>query len=99
MRNVFFLIALIFSPYCYSEYRVYQYLVQPQGNLPQDNKPYVVTSSLFPSAYLAYHGGSTSIRLDLLKSWHCPGYTGDFKKICPSPYKSLEIEMNKSEQP
>ncbi|MFZ8934862.1 MAG: hypothetical protein ACO20H_11960 [Bacteriovoracaceae bacterium] len=83
------LLLLSFFPFhVFAEYRVYEYLVRATNEMVQDKGSYVVTSTLFPSAYLAYHGGS-SIRIDLLKSWLCPGHTGDFKKVCSSPYKAM----------
>lgn len=75
---------------CFAEYRVYQYLVKSNSNLPQDPDPYIVTSTLFPSAYLAYHGGPTALKIDLLKSWMCPGYTAFKAPHCPSPIEKME---------
>jgi hypothetical protein len=58
-----------------AEYRVYQYYVQTKlQNIT--NVPYeVVTSTLDPKSYVAYHGGTESISINLLRSWMCFGNT------------------------
>ncbi|MBF0315059.1 MAG: hypothetical protein HQK52_16670 [Oligoflexia bacterium] len=81
-----------------AEYRVYQYYVTPVdysnvSNLPQKPSitttvPTIVTTSLDPVSYLAYHGGNSSINIQLLRSWMCPGFTSE-KRYCDSPYKQI----------
>ncbi|WP_164848426.1 hypothetical protein [Halobacteriovorax sp. HLS] len=68
-----------------AEYRVYQYYVKSRIQLPVDNKGYLVTSTLDPVSYLSYHGGNSSIRVDMLRSWMCKGHTGNFQTPCNGP--------------
>ncbi len=72
-----------------AEYRVYQYFVRSKNTFIQDNPSYIVTSSLNPTAYVAYHGGPGNIEVDLVRTWMCPGHTGNRKEYCSSPYKKL----------
>ena len=72
----------------FAEYRVYQYYISSRQNKIQDSKPYLVTSSLDPVSYVAYNGGQTAIRADLLRTWICPGNTAQ-KEYCASPYERL----------
>lgn len=66
-----------------AEYRAYQYMVQSKYS--DDNaKAYMVTSSLDPVSYVSYHGGSDSISVNLLRTWMCPGNTGNWQ-TCPAP--------------
>ncbi len=74
---------------CNAEYRVYQYFVKSKSFKAQDNGSYIVTTSLNPVTYRAYHGGQETITLDSMRTWICPGYTGKFKQYCPSPYSKL----------
>ena len=73
-----------------AEYRVYQYFVKSKFNLPQDKEGHLVTSTLDPVSYIAYHGGRQSIEIDLLRTWVCKGHTGHFKKFCDSPLDKLK---------
>jgi hypothetical protein len=59
----------------YAEYRVYQYYVRPKVQNINPSKAELVTSTLNPRAYAAYHGGSLSIDLTLMRSWMCMGDT------------------------
>jgi len=68
-------------PFAQAEYRVYQYYVRTKiANL---NSPpaTLVTSTLDPKSYAAYNGGSSSIEVNLLRSWVCLGDTSK-KPIC-----------------
>jgi hypothetical protein len=73
----------------YGEYRAYQYIVKDK--ITQSDAK-IITSSLNPTAYLAYNGSSSVIEVDLLRTWICPGHTGFKKDICPSPYKKLSMQ-------
>lgn len=86
MRYSPLLLLLSFS--AFSEYRVYQYALKNTVNQSATN---IIISTLNPRAYLAYNG-IEGIKIDLLRTWICPGFTGHKKEICDSPYKSL---MNK----
>jgi hypothetical protein len=81
---VIFALVLI-SAETKGEYRVYQYYVKSKIQLPVDNKGYLVTSTLDPVSYLSYHGGNSSLRVDLLRSWMCKGHTGNFQTPCKGP--------------
>ena len=70
-----------------AEYRIYQYYVSSPTTVlegPNALSP-IITSSLDPVSYTAFHGGSRHIRLDLLRTWICPGDTAR-KPYCPGPY-------------
>ena len=63
------------------EYRVYQYYVRTKiQNLNAVNAT-LVTSTLNPTSYAAYHGGKTSLEVNLLRSWICLGDTSK-KSVC-----------------
>jgi len=71
----------------FGEYRVYQYYVKSKYKTPYDSGSYLVTSTLDPVSYVAYHGGSDSITIDMLKTWTCKGNTSK-EETCKGPYKS-----------
>ncbi len=80
---------------CFStlaEYRVYQYYVRAATPTLRDGNSYLVTSTLHPVAYRAYHGGEQSLRVDLLRSWMCFGATAR-RPICPSPLEELQKQL------
>lgn len=79
-----------------AEYRVYQYIVKSKRGAPHPEKGYIVTSTLDPVSYVAYHGGDTSIKVDLLRTWMCKGYTGAGKPLCESPQKRAQKEMEEA---
>ena len=80
------LILLVLSPLlAQAEYRVYQYVVKSRLKAPHAEKGYVVTSSLDPVSYVAYHGGDSSIKVDLVRTWMCKGYTGAGTELCAAP--------------
>lgn len=72
-----------------AEYRVYQYMVRSKYQMPQDKNSYVVTSTLDPQSYLAYHGGEQSLDVNLLRTWKCEGHTGLGKQLCTGPSDDL----------
>ena len=84
------LFCLLILPTARSEYRVYQYMIKSKFPMPQDQKPYMVTSTLHPQGYLAYHGGTEALKIDLIRTWTCKGYTGNKKELCPSPTSLLK---------
>lgn len=78
----------LFSFRAQAEYRVYQYYVTSLYKSSLGLSPvttYLETSTLDPTSYLFYHGGEESIRVDLLRSWICKGYTGERTPPCQSP--------------
>lgn len=86
------LIVATFSGLAAAEYRVYQYYVKSRYKLNHDQKGYLVTSTLDPVSYLAYHGGHEGLKIDLLRTWTCPGHTGDGRPLCSSPLEQLNAE-------
>lgn len=80
-----------------AEYRVYQYFVVPVGRqYYQSNKASTIKSTLAPISYISYHGGRSSVRVTLLRTWICPGHTGHFQDFCPSPYEKLKETLNQT---
>ena len=88
--NFIFGIIFLLPIQSHAEYRVYQYFVKSKFNLPQDKEGHLVTSTLDPVSYIAYHGGRQSIEIDLLRTWVCKGHTGYFKNFCESPLDKLK---------
>jgi len=87
-----FLGILFFSLPLMAEYRVYQYYVTPTLSSPKDNTNYLVTSTLDPVTYVSYHGGTGSIKVDLLRTWTCEGYTGGQHEYCDSPMEEGKLD-------
>ena len=65
----------------FSEYRVYQYYVRPKIKNITIVSSELVTSTLDPISYVAYHGGQDSVEVNLLRSWQCMGNTSK-AQIC-----------------
>ncbi|MBF0298839.1 MAG: hypothetical protein HQK51_08970 [Oligoflexia bacterium] len=96
-------LTMISISFVSAEYRLYQYVVSQNVvspiNSPQETKSnqllnsYIILSTLDPVSYYSYHGGYSAIKIDLLRTWICPGYTGD-KAYCDSPYEDF-IKNNK----
>lgn len=81
-QNLFLLCALFISiSPLKAEYRVYQYYVKPKLENINNLTAQVVTSTLDPVSYLAYHGGSQTIEINILRSWQCMGNTAN-KPLC-----------------
>lgn len=81
----FFTLMIPLSALC--EYRAYQYIVKsndPYAIATKARAQYIV-STLNPQMYKSYHGGSF-VKIDLLRTWICPGYTGKGQPICDHPY-------------
>jgi hypothetical protein len=99
--NLIFLFILVL--YCilsfpaHAEYRLYQFYVHPQLKSPlvEEKKSSIEISTLDPVTYVAYHGGQEAIKVDLLRTWICPGDTSKQIDFCPSPYEEF---LNKSLQ-
>ncbi|MFZ4713594.1 MAG: hypothetical protein ACOYL6_07780 [Bacteriovoracaceae bacterium] len=73
-----------------AEYRVYQYLVKNTAFKAQDQNAYISTSTLDPISYKAYKSGSQNVKVDLMRTWSCQGYTGMSQDYCPSPYEKTK---------
>lgn len=87
LLTIFF---ILFSNKLFAEYRVFQYFVTSKFNTAKENDARLVTSTLDPVSYKAYHGGAESIRLDLVRTWTCPGHTGNRRPVCPPPEETMK---------
>jgi hypothetical protein len=80
-------LTLISFSQAQAEYRVYQYMIKSKNLTAQiesgEAQPFITT--LDPQSLLAYHGGTSSLQATLLRTWMCPGYTGQAKPYCPHP--------------
>jgi hypothetical protein len=81
LKKIIFFIFIIFSSAALAEYRVYQYYVRPKVQNLTNVGAELVTSTLNPVSYIAYHGGNTNVEVNLLRSWQCMGDTAG-KPIC-----------------
>lgn len=90
MKIICTIIFSFFSCNLFAEYRVYQYYTHSKiQNLT--NAPYeIVTSTLDPKSYMAYHGGKESLELNLLRSWMCVGNTSKQEVCTISDGRDLE---------
>lgn len=87
------LIFIFLVPITHAEYRVFQYIVKNKITSAKDQpNSHMVTSTLNPVSYIAYHGGSSLINIDLMRTWICPGHTGRRLEICKSPYANALLE-------
>jgi hypothetical protein len=95
LELILFIFILITIDNSNAEYRVYQFYVKSKNPIKEDNQAHLVTSSLDPIGYSQYHGGRDSLNIDLMRTWICPGNTGNYKEYCKSPYqKVLELTKN-----
>lgn len=83
MVIVLFLAVMIMTT-TQAEYRVYQYTVKARNPFSMDVGAHVVTSTLDPQSYLAYHGGMETLKIDMVRSWMCYGDTSN-KQVCSPP--------------
>ncbi len=89
---------MIFSPTIFAEYRVYQYYIRSKIQNITPLQSELVTSTLNPIAYIAYHGGRDAVEVNLLRSWQCMGNTSkspvctisDGNELAQSPLKESE---------
>jgi len=80
--------TLLFSVISNADVRVYQYLVFNNNPQLKSENEIIVTSSLNPRAYVAYHGGDRNVSVDLLRTWMCFGHQSK-KSLCKSPYSTI----------
>jgi hypothetical protein len=82
-------LTLVFFPNLGNcEYRVYQYLIRDKNM--EEGPTQIDISTLDPVGYLAYHGGSRSLDLSLLRTWICKGNTS-YITTCDPPKKPEEL--------
>lgn len=74
-KTSFAILIILFSLPVFGEYRVYQYYVRTKTQNINPGNATLVTSTLNPTSYAAYHGGKLSIEVNLLRSWVCLGNT------------------------
>lgn len=89
LKAILGFILCLTSFYSFAEYRVYQYLIRNTVKVEDSPSSRLITSSLDPISYQAYSGGSNLVKVDLLRTWICPGYTGDRQEYCKSPYEKF----------
>lgn len=90
MKATLVISILLCSLIAKAEYRAYQYIVEAQDPYARATKakPQYIVSTLNPQMYRSYHGGS-AVKIDLLRTWICPGYTAK-QQICDHPYDKEE---------
>jgi hypothetical protein len=94
MLKQFFVLTILFCSFsALAEYRAYQYLVKSSDAYAVATKAQAqyIVSTLNPQMFQSYHGGS-SVSVDLLRTWICPGYTGQRRETCDHPYDKGEIK-------
>ena len=96
VRALLFTVTLIFCINTCAEYRVYQYHIKARHPSSVSRDPYLITSTLSPTSYLAYHGGEQSLNIDLLRTWMCYGNTS-YKETCPPPL-NVGLNNNKGDE-
>lgn len=85
--------TFLFAVNAQAEYRAFQYLVKtndPYAVATKAQSQYVV-STLNPQMYKSYHGGSF-VTIDLMRTWICPGYTGNRLPVCDHPYDKADAK-------
>ena len=93
---IVFIVCVTASSFLNAEYRAYQYEVRPAEE--NRNERYIVTSTLNPTSFPAYHGGGAALKITLLKSWMCMGYTGGYQDFCPSPQNEFVQKQEQQEE-
>ncbi len=93
MKLLLITILLASFSFAHAEYRVYQYIIKDKVQKVSKSKPNLIVSTLDPTTYQAYNGGSNLVAVDLLRTWICPGNTGQLKETCESPYKKISKEI------
>ncbi len=81
MRRLAGFIVLVLMNSAHAEYRVYQYYIKSKTENVNSPNAQLVTSTLDPVSYAAYHGGKLTLDINLLRSWICLGNTSK-KEIC-----------------
>jgi hypothetical protein len=87
IKKIFLIFLFSYSVITFAEYRVYQYMIR-------DNKrdvSSVVSSSLAPQSFVAYHGGSSNMKVDLIKTWRCMGDTSGHTPLCLPPESKMVV--------
>lgn len=92
--QIFIILTFLSCPQAFGEYRVYQYYVRSKIQNLMPIEAELVTSTLNPIAYTAYHGGSESVEVNLLRSWQCMGNTSK-EPVCSF---GEDIDLNEVRQ-
>ncbi len=93
MTKLCLLLILGTTTQALAEYRVFQYLVKNTALKAQDQNAYLAISTLDPISYRSYKAGSLNIKVDLMRTWICPGYTGMNQDYCASPYEKVKEQV------
>lgn len=97
-KSLFIILTFLFALNSKAEYRVFQYYVKSKLEKSTDKKSYLVTSTLDPVSYISYHGGNTSIKVDLVRTWSCVGYTGGNQPLCKGPNELAQAKLDNEEK-
>ena len=81
MKIIVLIIFTLLSKSIFAEYRVYQYYIHSKIQNITNASYELVTSTLDPKSYAAYHGGAESLEINLLRSWMCVGNTSK-REVC-----------------
>lgn len=73
----------------FAEVRVFQYLVLNNVSSTPEPSNQLMTTTLNPTAFVAYHGGEEVVSVDLLRTWMCYGNTSG-QDLCPPPMSKLD---------
>ena len=96
MQGQIFIKILILNLFIISanaEYRVYEYLTVSKGSLSSTSSGKIIQTHLPPQAYLAYYGSRQVQSVELLRTWMCPGYTGQLLPPCLHPLDQWKIDQ------
>ncbi len=93
----FILFSLFMCRATWAEYRVYQYIIKQQNRPIDKSEMSIITSTLDPQSWRAYHGISANHQIDLVNTWHCPGFTGDESPFCLAPNEMSPTTGEKNE--
>jgi len=89
------LIFLFINSMAIAEYRVYEFALKDHSNIDDQPTSQIIRSTLPPRTYLTYYSAHGNLKVDLMRTWICPGYTGRFKNLCNSPYDKFLKEESK----
>jgi hypothetical protein len=87
-----FWIGLIITS-LFAEYRVHKLAIKDAAGVTVKE----VTSTLDHLQYHEYFDVSPTQNVQLLDSWKCYDYTGDFKPHCPNPRDASRLPSSTSE--
>lgn len=75
------------------ETRIYEYLIQGKSTLTGQPSAKIVTTHMSPTSYLAYYGSREIQNIELIRTWACPGNTGQLRPPCLHPYEQWKMDQ------